>query len=242
MAVTYPTRLPPVQVSWLGCIPYDEAWALQQRLAVARADGRSPDRLLLLEHPPVYTLGRSAHAENLLLDDEALAAEGIAVRHVDRGGDITYHGPGQLVGYPILDLRAIAAAQGRSYPDLHAYLRALEETLIVVLAGLGIAARRYPDYTGVWVDERGEPEKIAAIGVKVSSRGITSHGFALNVAPNLAHFAGIIPCGIAEHGVTSIAALRGEAPALPDLVPIVSEAFAQQFNRRTLFVPAPQEA
>src|SRR5690606_41776965 len=101
---------------------------------------------------------------------------------------------------------------------------------------------RYPDYTGVWVDERGEPEKIAAIGVKVSSRGITSHGFALNVAPNLAHFAGIIPCGIAEHGVTSIAALRGEAPALPDLVPIVSEAFAQQFNRRTLFVPAPQEA
>src|SRR5690606_4654053 len=99
---------------------------------------------------------------------------------------------------------------------------------------------RYPDYTGVWVDEHGAPEKIAAIGVKVSSRGISSHGFALNVAPNLAHFAGIVPCGIAEHGVTSIAALRGEAPALPDLVPHVSEAFAQQFNRRTLLVPAPQ--
>lgn len=235
-----PTRLPPVEVSWLGCMPYDEAWALQQRLAVARADGRSPDRLLLLEHPPVYTLGRSARLENLLLDDDARAAEGIALHHVDRGGDITYHGPGQLVGYPILDLRASAAAQGRAYPDLHAYLRDLEETLIVALAGLGIAARRFPGYTGVWVDERGAPEKIAAIGVKVSSRGISSHGFALNVAPNLAHFAGIVPCGIAEHGVTSIAALRGEAPALPDLVPHVSEAFARQFNRRTLLVPASQ--
>lgn len=237
-----PSRLPPVEVSWLGRVPYDQAWALQQRLTVARADGRAPDRLLLLEHPPVYTLGRSARPENLLLDDEARAAEGIALHHVDRGGDVTYHGPGQLVGYPILDLRASAAAQGRAYPDLHDYLRNLEGLLIAVLAGLGIAARRFPGYTGVWVDERGRPEKIAAIGVKVSSRGISSHGFALNVAPNLAHFAGIVPCGIAGHGVTSIAALRGDAPALPDLVPTISDAFAQQFQRRTLLVPAPEPA
>jgi lipoate-protein ligase B len=234
------TRLPPVEVSWLGRLPYEEAWALQQRLVVARADGRSPDRLLLMEHPPVYTLGRSARDENLLLDEAALAAQGITVHRVDRGGDITYHGPGQLVGYPILDLRAAAAAQGHAHPDLHHYLRDLEGLLIRLLASLGIAGRRYPGYTGVWVDERGKPEKIAAIGVKVSNRGISSHGFALNVAPNLEHFAGIVPCGILEHGVTSIAALRGEAPALVDLVPHVSNAFAQQLNRRCLLVPAPE--
>jgi lipoate-protein ligase B len=237
-----PSRLPPVEVSWLGQIPYAGAWSLQQRLAVARADGRIPDRLLLLEHPPVYTMGRSARPEHLLLDEAARTAEGIELHVVDRGGDITYHGPGQLVGYPILDLRAVAAAQGRAHPDLHRYLRDLEEMLIAVLAGLGIAARPFPGYTGVWVDESGRPEKIAAIGVKVSSRGISSHGFALNVAPNLDHFAGIVPCGIAEHGVTSIAALRGQAPPLVDLIAPVSEAFAQQFNRRTLLVPAPETA
>jgi lipoyl(octanoyl) transferase len=228
-----------IAVSWLGQITYSEAWAQQEALVAELAAGRIPEQLLLLEHPPVYTLGRSGRLENLLLDEAARAREGIELHHVDRGGDITYHGPGLLVGYPILHLRERAAAQGRRFPDLHQYLRNLEAVLIETLAERGITAYRYPAFTGVWVDGSSGPAKVAAIGVKVSSRGISSHGFALNVAPNMAHFAGIIPCGIEQHGVTSLAQIEGGEVAVADLVNPVIDAFCRRFSVTPVVVSAP---
>lgn len=190
-------------VLWLGAVPYREAWDLQQRLVQARQQELVGDMLVLLEHPHVYTLGRRATLDHLLADSTTLERLGAAAYRVDRGGDITYHGPGQLVGYPVLDLR-----QRRL--DVHGYLRHIEEALIRALARFGIAAGRDPQHTGVWVVR----EKIAAIGVKVS-RGVTSHGFALNLCPDLSYFSHIVPCGIADRRVTSIerllgARLRGE--------------------------------
>lgn len=228
-----------VEVAWLGRIPYADAWALQKSLVTARhaVEGRQGrDALLLLEHPPVYTLGRSANEQHLIMGSERREREGISVHHVDRGGDITYHGPGQLVGYPILDLRRLHARENGANPDLHRYLRDLENVLIAALATFDVAAYRFPGYTGVWVDAGGGREKIAAIGVKVSSKGITSHGFALNVDPNLDHFAGIVPCGIADHGVTSLARVLGQPLATVDLVAPVSAAFESVFQVRARFV------
>jgi len=181
----------------LGRVDYEAAWALQLRLAGDRRAGLVPDLLLVVEHPPTYTLGRAGHEEHLLVGPERLAQLGARVYHVDRGGDITYHGPGQLVGYPILDL----LGRGR---DVHRYLRMLEEAIIRTLAAEGIAAGRQPPHTGAWVGD----DKIAAIGVKVS-RGVTLHGFALNIAPNLDYCAAIVPCGIRDKGVTSLARLLG---------------------------------
>jgi lipoyl(octanoyl) transferase len=228
-----------IAVTWLGQITYHEAWERQKAVVADLAAERIPEQLLLLEHPPVYTLGRSGRIENLLLDEAARAREGIELHHVDRGGDITYHGPGQLVGYPILHLKRRAAAQGRRYPDLHQYLRDLEAVLIHTLAGRGIAAYRYPGFTGVWVDGAAGPAKIAAIGVKISSRGISSHGFALNVAPNMAHFAGIVPCGIEEHGVASLAQTEGASVTVADLVNPVIDAFCHRFYVTPVVVSTP---
>lgn len=234
--------MPTVEVQWLGQVEYAQAWNLQKELVAARNGERDDDRLLLLEHPPVYTLGRSGRVENLLLDEEARRREGIAVHWVDRGGDITYHGPGQLVGYPILDLKRLYRARGFARPDLHLYLREIEETLIQALETFGIRGRRYEGYTGVWVDEEDGPRKIAAIGVKVSSKGISSHGFALNVCPNLGHFEGIVPCGIEEHGVTSMAKSMKRQIAVADVLSPVVAAFAGVFQLDARFVTSPLPA
>ncbi len=179
----------PCIVHRLGMVEYQEAWEKQQRLAEAcRQDGCG--RLLLLEHPPTYTFGVRGKEEHLLLDEGALAEVGAAVHRVDRGGDVTFHGPGQLVGYPILDLR-----RWRQGPVW--YVRALEQVLIEALSGFGIAAGRSEGRPGVWVGNK----KIAAIGVRVS-RGVTSHGFALNVDPDLQFFSHIIACGLPDATVT----------------------------------------
>jgi lipoate-protein ligase B len=187
-------------VLWLGQVDYRTAWQLQAELASAVAKGACPETLLLLEHPPTITLGRSAKDAHLLASVDRLNTLGIEVVPVDRGGDVTYHGPGQLVGYPIVDLNG----RGR---DLHAYLRQLEGALIDVLAEYGICAGRKPPHTGVWVEDR----KIAAMGIKVS-RWISSHGFALNVASDLTGFSHIVPCGLADFEVTSLSRELGQDP------------------------------
>lgn len=202
----------------LDRVPYAEAWELQKQLVAARVGEEIPDLLVLLEHPHVYTLGRSGHAENVLLDEAARRAVGAELFWVDRGGDVTYHGPGQLVGYPIVHLARLGK-------DTHQHLRRLEETLIRTLGDFGLAGRRDPAYTGVWVGD----EKIAAIGVRVS-RWVTSHGFALNVEPDLSYFDNIIPCGIREKGVTSLARLLGRPVSRADVEPIFLRHFAEVFD------------
>ena len=201
----------------LGRLDYPAALQLQQQLAADRKQGLIPDQLLLLEHPHVITLGRNGHLENLLADDDTMARAGIAFYPTDRGGDVTYHGPGQLVGYPILDLRDWQR-------DVGAYVRAVEETIIVTLAEYGIEAGRIPKLTGVWVGER----KIAAIGVHLS-RWVTSHGFALNVSTDLSYFQYIVPCGLTRP-VTSMAAL-GVRASLDEVGARLAVHFARIFDR-----------
>ena len=200
----------------LGRVDYASALELQQQLASDRKQGLVPDQLLLLEHPHVITLGRNGHLENLLASDDVLARAGIAFHATDRGGDVTYHGPGQLVGYPILDLRDWKR-------DVGAYVRAVEETLIATLADYGIAAGRISKLTGVWVDGR----KIAAIGVHLS-RWVTSHGFALNVSTDLSYFQYIVPCGLTRP-VTSMAAL-GVRASLDEVGAKLAVHFARIFD------------
>jgi lipoyl(octanoyl) transferase len=178
----------------LGRTDYGTALELQRQLAAERHQGLIPDQLLLLEHPHVITLGRNGKAGNVLASDEVLSRAGVSFYPTDRGGDVTYHGPGQLVGYPIIDLREWQR-------DVGAYVRAVEQVIIDTLADYGIAAGRIPKLTGVWVDDR----KIAAIGVHIS-RWVTSHGFALNVFTDLSYFQYIVPCGLTKP-VTSMAAL-----------------------------------
>jgi len=193
-----------MNVSWLGRIAYGPAFDRQRALADRRASGEIGDTLLLLEHDAVYTLGRRATDGEVLLDAEALTARGIAVEHTNRGGRVTYHGPGQLVGYPIIDL-------GQN-GDLVGYVRTLERALIATAAEYGITAGTIDGLTGVWAGD----SKLGAIGVHVS-RGITTHGFALNVTADLDAFNGIIPCGIVDRGVTSIAALTGLRPSVEEV-------------------------
>lgn len=216
---------------WLGQVPYDEAWEQQKQLVAERVERPYlADNLLLLEHPPTYTLGRSGKPDHLLLSEAELAAQGFTVRWVDRGGDITYHGPGQLVGYPILNLMRLYELPGFDKPDHHRYLRNLEETLIQTLAGFGISGWRYEGYTGVWVDQPEGPRKIGAIGVRVNAKGISSHGFALNVNPDMRHFTHIIPCGISEHGVVSMAEVLQRPLSPTDLLAPITHAFAEVFQ------------
>jgi len=200
---------------YLGRVGYLDAARLQHALVLERASGQAPDTFLFLEHPPVVTLGRGSHAEHLLASPERLARAGAEVWETTRGGDVTYHGPGQLVGYGILDLRD----RGR---DLGRYLRDLEEALIRLLGDYGLVADRRPGLTGAWVGER----KVAAIGVR-AERWVTAHGFALNVEPDLSHFDWIVPCGIREYGVTSIAELlreRDAGVAVPALQEVAERA------------------
>ena len=201
------------QLRELGRLDYGKAFELQQQLVAERKQGEIGDQLLLLEHSHVVTLGRNGHMEHLLAAPEILSRAGISFYPTDRGGDITYHGPGQLVGYPILDLREWKR-------DVGAYVRAIEQVVIDTLAEFGIAAGRIPKLTGVWVEER----KIAAIGVHIS-RWVTSHGFALNVNTDLSYFQYIVPCGLTKP-VTSMAQL-GCAADLSE----VSQTLARHFGR-----------
>jgi lipoate-protein ligase B len=210
----------------LGETDYAEAWALQRRLAKARAAHRIPDTLILLTHPHTYTLGRSGREEHLLMGEAERAAKGVSVYQVDRGGDITYHGPGQLVGYPMMYLGRPDPSGRLSQVDYVGYLRRIEQVLIGSLAAWGIAAERSEGYTGVWVGF----EKVAAIGVKVDGRGVSQHGFALNVHPDLTFFDGIVPCGIRDRGVTSLARLLGRSLALDEVAEVVAAQFAQVFG------------
>lgn len=209
-----------VDVRRLGLVPYGEGLALQERLVKERRAGSVGDVLLLLEHPHVITMGSSAHDSHVLLDDAERRLMGIELYETGRGGDVTYHGPGQLVGYPILDLKP-------DRQDLHRYVRDLEEVLIRMLATYGIEAGRKPGMSGAWVGD----EKVAAIGVRVSSGWITSHGFALNVSSQLDFFDAIVPCGIREHGVTSMARLLGRSPVMEEVASRVADAFSAVFER-----------
>jgi lipoyl(octanoyl) transferase len=209
-----------LDVDRLGRVPYGDGLALQRRLVEERRAGRTGDRLLLLEHDHVITLGTSARAEHVLLDADERRLLGIELFETGRGGDVTYHGPGQLVGYPILDLKPDRC-------DLHRYVRDLEQVLIDALAEFGIEGVRSEGLTGVWVNGR----KIAAIGVRVSSGWITSHGFALNVSTDLAFFDAIVPCGIRDRAVTSIAREAGSAPRLEAVGEVVARHFARVFER-----------
>src|SRR5687767_9691246 len=208
-----------LRVRWLGRVPYDDADRVQRGLHERSTD----DHLLLLEHPHVYTLGSTSHPEHVLTPPEHVGAELI---RTDRGGDVTYHGPGQLVGYPIITLPEWRDGMR----DVVAYVRNLEDVLIHALADLGIAGEARDRLTGVWVGE----EKVAAIGVKVA-RGRTRHGFALNVDPDLEMFDHIVPCGIRDKGVTSLARLLGpSAPSMPEVLDAVVFRFAERFGHTDL--------
>jgi len=200
----------------LGLVPYQQAWAMQRALAAARQRDDIPDTVLLLEHPHTFTIGRSGTRDHVYLSDQELADRGITCLEVDRGGDVTYHGPGQLVGYPILFLG--------SQPDVGAYLRSREGCLIAVLDDWGIRAGRLEGYTGVWIGDR----KIAAIGVKVA-QGVTTHGFALNANTDLSLFGHILPCGIPDKGITSMALELGRPVSMEQIEDAVVARLAERF-------------
>lgn len=209
------------EVRDLGRIPYGPAFALQRQLVEARKQGRIPDQLLLLEHPHTITLGRNGHMENLLAGEAALQSAGIEFHETNRGGDITYHGPGQIVGYPIFDLREWRR-------DVVGYVRAIEEVLIGTLSQFGIAGMRVPGCTGVWVcDAQGVERKVAAIGVHIS-RWVSSHGFALNVNTDLQFFQYIVPCGLTRP-VTSMAECGVQA-GLAEVKAVLAGQFGRVFD------------
>jgi len=212
---------PTIPVYDLGRVPYRDALAFQHRAVELRARGEAPDVLYLVEHEPVLTIGRSGHPENLRAGTAELRRRGIEIVPVERGGDITYHGPGQIVGYPIVALEGLPCGR-----DLHRYLRDLEQVLIETLDSFGLPAGRRPPYTGVWVGAR----KVAAIGVAVR-RWIAFHGFALNLDPDLDHFDLIHPCGIRHLGVASMASLLGHAPARETVISRLAEGFSRVWGR-----------
>ncbi len=256
-----------LEVLDLGLIEYEQAWKLQDEYAREIAEAERPPTLLLLEHPHVYTFGRRGKQENLLWGESQLKEKGIAIHWVDRGGDVTYHGPGQLVGYPLIPLRPVRSSENiefqnpdsthaseltldtmrpdRSDPhipqaDYVGYIRKLEETLIVALARLGLAAGQRSGLTGVWIqadvhsrcprckpEDRKKPAKIAAIGVKVDARGISHHGFALNVNPDMAYWDGIIACGLQDEPIVSLADLFSEPPTMERVKQEVIAAFRE---------------
>ena len=211
-----------IEVRRLGVVPYADALDLQKRLVELRKAGAIPDQLLLLEHPPVITLGVKTRNDrsHVLATPDTLEDEGVEIFESGRGGDVTYHGPGQLVGYPIIDLRPDRC-------DVHRYVRDLEDALIRAVAAFGITAQRMPGLTGAWVAD----DKLAAIGVRIA-RWVTSHGFALNVSTNLAHFDLIVPCGIPDKGVTSLDKLTGRAVVMREAEDAVAAALAEVFDRQ----------
>jgi lipoyl(octanoyl) transferase len=210
-----------VEVRRLGVVSYADALALQQALVEDRKAGRIPDQLLLLQHPPVITLGVRTRSDrsHIVASAETLERHGVGIVEVGRGGDVTYHGPGQLVGYPIVDLKPDRC-------DVHRYVRDLEDVLIRTAAAFGVTAGRVPGLTGAWVG----PDKLAAIGVRIS-RWVTSHGFACNVGTDLSHFDFIVPCGIVDRGVTSLEKLAGRPIQLDSVETAVVQAFSEVFGR-----------
>jgi len=202
----------------LGLEPYNRALDLQHRLVAARREGRIEDVLLLLEHPPVITLGRRGDEGNIVASGELLARLGIEVHRVERGGDVTYHGPGQLIGYPILDLRGYRQ-------DVGWYMHSLEEVLIRALSDFGVEAGRVEGRIGVWIGDK----NIAALGARIEE-WITYHGFALNVSPDLSHFDLIVPCGYRGMGVTSTEEVLGEAPGMSEVRKSVAQRFSEVFG------------
>jgi lipoyl(octanoyl) transferase len=216
-----------IQCLYLGRVGYDEGLRLQAEIAELRSQGRVDNVLLLLEHPPVLTLGRNAHRENVLASDEMLARRGVTVHEINRGGDVTYHGPGQLVGYPIFDLRSLRNPNGGRMGPVD-FVRLMEEALIRLCGGFGVRAGRVAGLTGVWCGKSGQERKIGAIGIHVA-RGITSHGFAFNVTTDLRDFALIVPCGIPDHAVTSLELEVPQPNELPDLETVAHQA-ARQFG------------
>ncbi|MBE7433396.1 MAG: lipoyl(octanoyl) transferase [Anaerolineales bacterium] len=255
-----------IEIQDLGLIDYESAWKLQDEYAAQIAEGKRPPTLLLLEHPHVYTFGRKGNADNLLWNETQLKEKGISTHWVDRGGDVTYHGPGQLVGYPLIPLNPIKP--DRSHEELSdlensagrpvrftadtpvrsdyvGYIRKLEEMLVGVLMQFGIASGQIPGKTGVWVqadvhsrcprcspEDRKKPAKIAAIGVKVDVNGVTRHGFALNVNPDMDYWNGIIPCGLPEP-VVSLADLLDPVPTMEDVKARLKDAFFHFFPSAT---------
>ncbi|MFZ5858581.1 MAG: lipoyl(octanoyl) transferase LipB [Chloroflexota bacterium] len=236
----------------LALIDYASAWKLQDEYAAEIAAGTRPPTLLLLEHPHTFTFGRKGHAENLLWSPEELTRRGVSVHWVDRGGDVTYHGPGQLVGYPLIPLTPLSHSPNslipNSYPDASSripdadyvgYVRKLEETLIAALARLGVVGEQRSGLSGVWVqadvwsrcarcrpEDKAKPAKIAAIGVKVDAKGVTRHGFALNVNPDMEYFDGIIACGLSEP-VVALADLLDPVPTMEKVKEEVAMAFQE---------------
>ena len=218
---------PACEVRWLGSVPYSQALALQADLVLQRADNAIPDQLLLLEHPHVLTLGRDAQARHVLASPQKLQQLSVELHDCGRGGDVTYHGPGQLVVYPILDLRPDRC-------DLHRYVRDLEAVMLAVLAEYGVRGHVVPGRTGVWVQRHGAPEaKIGAIGVRVS-RWITSHGIALNVSTDLRYFDLIVPCGLTGSAVTRLADLVREPPSVEAVASRFVTHFSRIFQRQVL--------
>jgi len=206
------------QVCRLGLCEYGEAYRLQKELSRKRLAGELPDTLLLLEHPPTITIGKSGKLENILVSSEDLGSRGISLFFTDRGGDVTYHGPGQLMVYPVIDLR-------QRDRDIHAYVRDLEEVIMATLARFSILGQRNPRHPGVWVDGA----QIAAIGIAVR-KWITMHGIAVNVSPDLTHFGLINPCGLAGVPVTSISELTGQQVSLQTAAETVLAEFARVFG------------
>jgi lipoyl(octanoyl) transferase len=216
-----------LHIHHLGLVAYDAALQLQRDTVAAREAGQVGDSLLLLEHPHIYTLGRKGSLDNILLGEDELTERGIAVRWVERGGDVTYHGPGQLVAYPLLDLAVL-----RGPLDYPRYVRDLERALIATVADFGIAAVQLAGYSGIWVADNGRHDKLAAIGVHVNGRGISSHGIALNVNTDLRYFGYIVPCGISDvdKGVTSMAALLDQPLDLASVANCFVHHFAAMFG------------
>lgn len=231
MAVARPRAAASLHWEWLGTVPYLEAWERQRHLAAARATGRlDSDVLLLLEHPPVYTLGRNCQPAHLRRGRDHLRGLGAEVHEVDRGGSVTFHGPGQLVAYPIVHLAGAFPVLGHpGQGDVGRYLRALEAALCATCAAVGIAAEPSPPYTGAWV--RGA--KVAAIGVKLSG-GVTQHGVALNICPDLRWFDHVVPCGIEDRGVTSLARHGVAAHSPQSLAPVLAREIASELGARAV--------
>jgi lipoyl(octanoyl) transferase len=215
------------QATFLGLTSYDDGLRLQEKAVERLRSAEAPEQLLLLEHPHVFTLGRGADSSNILAGPEQLQTNSVEVHETGRGGDVTYHGPGQLVGYPIINLKPDRC-------DVHRYVRDLEEVLIKTIAEFGVTGTRIEGLTGVWVGN----EKIAAIGVRIA-RWITSHGFALNVNTDLSYFKMIVPCGIADKGVTSLSRLLGRQIPLHVVAHVAASQFARVFEREILFSDFP---
>lgn len=241
----------------LGLVPYEQAWQLQQSFAAEIACGERPPTLLLLEHPPTFTFGRGGKAEHLLWGAAECARRGITVHWVDRGGDVTFHGPGQLVGYPLLPLAPgglhSSLPSGSLQPrmpqvDYVGYLRKLEQCLILTLARLGVVSKQIEGLTGVWIqpdelsgstdgytEKHNRPSKIAAIGVKVDVHGVSRHGFALNVCTDMSYWEGIVGCGLTDYPVTSLAEILHTSPDMEHIMILVASIFGDVFKYRMVW-------